>query len=281
MRKAYQELFDRVHASERLRTEARNIMKNAERGNTKHRIPTAALLAAALVIALAGTALAAEHFGWLHSIRPVEPDELYNSNTQSGYQTEMVYDKIPAENLAEAALNWIASVPGTEDRPFDSRSFDTWQDAESFLGLKLADNALLEGMGMKDSSFGHGGIYTSGPCLVITEGLTGLTEVLSRYQDGEYEIMQTALLQFACSEQEERPAAISLRTEGMGSFRTETCQTSSGLEAVLLIEEGAADANTSIYASFLQGGTLFKICVDGSSFEGTMEEVKLVLDAYG
>lgn len=280
MRKAYQELFDEVHASGRLQTEVKNIMKSAESRNTAHRVPAAALIAAVLVVALAGTAVAAEHFGWLRQLRPVESEELYNATTRAGYQTEFAYDRIPAESLSPEALAWISSVPGTEERPFDSQSFDTWQDVENFLGLELADNALLEGMGRKDSSFGYGEVYSSGPCLVTSEGLKGLTAVMSRYQDGEYEIMQTALLQFACAGQEERPASISLRTEGMGSFRTETCQTAGGLEAVLLIEESAADVETSIHASFLQGGTLFQVCVKGGGAEGAMSELKTILDAY-
>lgn len=279
MRKAYRELFDEVHASGRLQTEVKNIMKSTENRRAAHRVP-AALIAAVLAAALAGTAVAAEHFGWLRQLRPVESEELYNATTRAGYQTEIAYDRIPAENLSPEALAWISSVPGTEERPFDSQSFDTWQDVENFLGLELADNALLEGMGRKDSSFGYGEVYSSGPCLVTSEGLKGLTAVMSRYQDGEYEIMQTALLQFACAGQEERPASISLRTEGMGSFRTETCQTAGGLEAVLLIEESAADADTSIYASFLQGGTLFKMCVKGGGAEGAMSELKTILDAY-
>lgn len=246
-----------------------------------HKIPRAALAAAVLAIALAGTALAAEYFGWLKSARPLEASELYNANTTAGYRTEIEYGRIPVESLSPEALEWISSLPGTEERPFDSQSFDSWQDAENFLGLELADNALLEGMARKDSSFGYeyGEVCSSGPCLVMSEGPAGLTEVLSRYLDGEYEIMQTALLQFACAG-EEGPATMRSTIEGMGSFRTETYQAVNGLEAVLLIEEDAADAGANIYASFLQNGTLFKLCVKGGSAEGAAAEMKLVLDAY-
>ena len=278
MRKAYQELFDGVHASERLKAEARNIMKNTTNKNVTRRIPAAALLAAVLVVALAGTALAAEYFGWLKLVRPVAPDELCNDNTRAGYQTEMVYDRIPADELSPEALAWISSVSEGGKHAYDSKSFDSWQDAENFLGLELANNVLLEGMGTKDSSFGFDGIYSAGPCLVMSEGLTGLTEVLSSYQDGEYVVSQTALLQFACPGQEEQPATISSRIEGMGGFRSEPYQTSGGLEAVFIIEDADADAN--VYASFIRDGVLFDMCVNGSNVEGAMEEMKLVLDAY-
>ncbi|MDE7219082.1 MAG: hypothetical protein K2O45_05605 [Oscillospiraceae bacterium] len=278
MKKEYWELFNEVHASERLRTEVMN-MKHEETKRIQ-RIPRAMLAAAALVFVLAGTAVAAEHFGWLKSVRPVEPGELLTDNAQAGYQTKTVYDKIPIEALTPEALAWITSVSEAGEHAYDTKSFDTWQDVENFLGLELADHALLEGMGTKDPSSGRGVICSSGDCLVMSEGMTGLTEVLSRYQDGEYEIMQTALLQFACPGQEGGSAALTSRIESMGGFRTESYQTSDGLEAVLFVEENTVDAGSNIYASFPHNGTLFIMCVKGSSVEGAMEEMQLILDAY-
>ena len=62
MWKEYKETFDGVHASQRLKMEVLN-MKREENVTKKHRIPAAALVAAALVIALAGTAVAEGLFG--------------------------------------------------------------------------------------------------------------------------------------------------------------------------------------------------------------------------
>lgn len=70
MWKEYKETFDGVHASQRLKTEVLN-MKREENAAGKRRIPAAALAAAILVIALAGTALAAGYLGRV-TIVPME-----------------------------------------------------------------------------------------------------------------------------------------------------------------------------------------------------------------
>ncbi len=246
---------------------------------SRRRIPAAVLAAVTLVVVLAGTAAAAEYFGWLKSVRPVEPGEFVDDTTQAAYQIKTEYDKILTEDLTSEALAWITSISDSEDgmHNYDTKDFDTWQDAEAFLGLELADNSLLEGMGTGGLSSDRGMIGSCQSCRMISEGLTGLTKVMSSHQDGEYTIMQTALLQFAGPEQEDCSAALTTRVESLYGFQTETYQTPSGLEAVLFIEEGGADAN--IYAAFPQNGTLFIMCVQGGSVEGGIEEMKLVLDA--
>lgn len=58
MKTKYREMFDRVRASERLRKEVMEMTKREEPA-PKRRVPRAALIAAALALALAGTAIAA------------------------------------------------------------------------------------------------------------------------------------------------------------------------------------------------------------------------------
>lgn len=58
MKNLYREAFDEVHASDRLRQEVGNMTKQEQR-TVKRRVPAAALIAAVLVLALAGTAVAA------------------------------------------------------------------------------------------------------------------------------------------------------------------------------------------------------------------------------
>ena len=53
MWKEYKETFDGVHASQRLKTEVLNV-KQEENAEKKRRIPAAALVAAMLVLVLAG-----------------------------------------------------------------------------------------------------------------------------------------------------------------------------------------------------------------------------------
>ena len=58
MRDIYRETFEQIHASEQLRKEVIEMTKQEHTTTAKRRIPQAALIAAALVLALAGTALA-------------------------------------------------------------------------------------------------------------------------------------------------------------------------------------------------------------------------------
>lgn len=58
MRNIYRETFDQIHASEQLRKEVMEMTKQEPTATAKRRIPKTALIAAALVVALAGTALA-------------------------------------------------------------------------------------------------------------------------------------------------------------------------------------------------------------------------------
>ena len=58
MRNIYRETFDQIHASEQLRKEVMEMTKQEPTATAKRRIPKTALIAAALVVALAGTARA-------------------------------------------------------------------------------------------------------------------------------------------------------------------------------------------------------------------------------
>ena len=58
MRNIYRETFDQIHASEQLRREVLKITKQEHTTTVKRRIPKTALIAAALALVLAGTALA-------------------------------------------------------------------------------------------------------------------------------------------------------------------------------------------------------------------------------
>ena len=59
MRNIYRETFDQIHASETLRKEVLEMTKQQQSTVRRRRIPNGALIAAALVLVLAGTTLAA------------------------------------------------------------------------------------------------------------------------------------------------------------------------------------------------------------------------------
>lgn len=137
MEKEYRELFDGVHASDRLRTEVTNIKR--EETKRIHRVPKAALIAAALAVILAGTALAAELLGHIQ-IDLKNPNETNTSG--EGYTGGAVYQTIPAESLSEAALERAAEM----EEICGSWKFDSWSEAAAFLGLELLHNPKLEEM---------------------------------------------------------------------------------------------------------------------------------------
>ena len=106
---------------------------------TRRRIPAAALVAAVLVIALAGTALAA---GYLGRVRISQIDDYCgNSGDQKGYGVDMPDSCIPVASLSEEVL---AACPGREADNSVRIPFGSRPEAEAFLGLDLADNAEWE-----------------------------------------------------------------------------------------------------------------------------------------
>lgn len=135
MEKEYRKMFDGVRASDRLRLEVMN-MKREETKRIR-RIPRAALIAAALVVILAGTALAAELLGHIQ-IELKNPNETNTSG--DGYTGGADFQTIPAESLSEAALERAAEM----EEVCGGWEFDSWSEAEAFLGLELQSNPKLE-----------------------------------------------------------------------------------------------------------------------------------------
>ena len=150
--------------------------------NSRRRIPAAALVAAVLVIALAGTAVAASYFGRL-DVLPAE------SGYENGYHIWGAYQNIPPERLSKELLEYASLTDGGEEGKW---TFDSWSEAEEFLGLELADNALLEAM--PHEKWEPHCEYCLGPkdvgrCTVETHFSLGLPDVISLsagYFEDEY-----------------------------------------------------------------------------------------------
>lgn len=135
MEKQYRELFDGVRASDRLRMEVMNMKR--EENKRIRRVPRAALIAAALAVILAGTALAAELLGHVQ-IELKDPNETNTSG--DGYTGGAVLQTIPAESLSEAALERAAEMEDV----LGNWEFDSWSEAAAFLGLALQSSPKLE-----------------------------------------------------------------------------------------------------------------------------------------
>ena len=101
--------------------------------NRKRRIPAAALAAAVLVVVLAGTALAAEYFG---KVRIELTDNVIGA--KDGYWAYGPGGTIPADSFSAEVLALCADGGGA------CLPFDSWSEAEEYLGIELADNAVLD-----------------------------------------------------------------------------------------------------------------------------------------
>ena len=137
MRKQYQETFAQVRASGRLRTEVMN-MTEQERSGGRRRFPKAALIAAALVLALAGTAVGAELLGLTVNF-VTGSSWCENESPSTGYEILVDRALMPAGRLSAEALELAAST-GDGVCYLD---FPTLEEGRSFWGLELPGNPML------------------------------------------------------------------------------------------------------------------------------------------
>lgn len=125
MWKEYREMFDGVHASGRLRAEVMNI-KGAENAGVQpgRIIPAAALIAAALVVLLAGTAFAAV----------IERLNMYvfSNEEEAGYTVTGGITKYPLSAFSPELLE--ASGNRGHLAVVEDIRFDTWDELCAFLG---------------------------------------------------------------------------------------------------------------------------------------------------
>lgn len=287
MEKEYRELFDEVRASDRLRAEVMN-MKHEETRQTR-KIPRAALAAAVLLLALAGTALAAGVFGQV-LIKLDDPDETNFSG--SGYSGQAEYRTIPAENLSDAARQRAAEMEETTG----SWEFDSWAAAEEFLGLELVRNPVLEEMPLcrkrgELSGCGALVINFSGP--EEGEAVPFLILLSAAYQGEGCRLTQSAYLQFQYPGYPERETGFGLGTH-TGETYLENYVTPNGINASIVTTTGTRGhgvtgtklAYTDYSAYFLWNDVFYSLHTEVSDPAGHPDAVnalttlKAVLDAY-
>lgn len=181
MRKAYQELFDGVHASGKLRTEVMD-MKHTENTsrNPRRRIPTAALAAAVLAAALAGTALAAELGSWL-KMEAIHPNE--EGVSIEGLHVTANFTPISLEDLSGDILRRAAE----SEEAYFTVYFDTREAAADFMGLELARNGVLGGL-QQDGEVTSGGLALMGETGMAPAALS----ICTHYKGKAYEVTETA-----------------------------------------------------------------------------------------
>lgn len=269
MWKEYKETFDGVHASQRLRTEVLD-MKREENVRSKRRIPAAALVAAVLVIALAGTALA-----YLSRVT-VAPYE-------DGYSVQAEVGNIPLSSLPEEVLRRAASATDSADiLPFQS-----WDEAEAYLGLELGDNARLDQMekNVYRMSLGENGKSETAPCLIWLdhcENLPSCIRLVAAYKEGNLQVLEeTVLLVENPALGEDRPYWYGKPSSEMVS--TESYVTPSGIEATIVTSQGAGTAYMKYEANFVLNQSFFRVKIEEAGEESRADALTLlkeILDAY-
>ena len=271
MEKEDRELFDGVRASGRLRMEVMN-MKREETKRVR-RIPRAALIAAALVLALAGTAVA-----YLSRVTVAPYGDGYSVHAEAG--------NVPLASLSEVVLQRAANA----DSRADALPFQSWDDAEAYLGLEIADNARLEqmekGLWGIDLDEGQGPVVA--PCITdlrYSNGLPDTITLTASYVEGDYSVKEEAVLMV------EDPGFDANRAYNFANpmaelHSTEAYVTPSGVEAVIttsrvVFREDFVRMEYTAQFVLHQASFSVRISVDeGKSGGGALTLLKEILDAY-
>lgn len=242
----------------------------------RRRIPAAAFVAAVLVIALAGTALA--YFSRV-TVAPYGDEGGYSVRAETG--------NVPLSELSEDVLQRAAeaSVSG-ELLPFQS-----WEEAEEYLGLDIADNARLEQMekSMRAMSLGEDDSPVLAPCLLLLwyygSGWPDTIDLSACYEEGDYAVNVEAVLLVEDPDFDwER--SYHFANAGAEMSGAEQYVTPGGLETTIVTsrETFREDAVfTKCEAEFVLGRASFRVWIsvpDGDSVEGPESLLKEVLDAY-
>ena len=242
----------------------------------RRRIPAAAFVAAVLVIALAGTALA--YFSRV-TVAPYGDEGGYSVRAETG--------NVPLSELSEDVLQRAAeaSVSG-ELLPFQS-----WEEAEEYLGLDIADNARLEQMekSLRAMSLGEDDSPVLAPCLLLLwyygSGRPDTIDLSACYEEGDYAVnVEAALLVEDPDFDRERSYHFANAAAEMSG--AEQYVTPGGLETTIVTsrETFREDAVfTKCEAEFVLGRASFRAWIsvpDGDSVEGPESLLKEVLDAY-
>lgn len=271
MWKEYKETFDGVHASQRLKTEVLN-MKREKNAARNRRIPTAALAAAILVIALAGTALAA---GYLGRVTIVPMEQVMG---RTGGDTHAIYgncERIPVESLSDEVLAFAAETGTPDDGMIKAeRDFASFAECESFLGLELADNPVLEAQPLYEDGKPAASTVYIFSCKQIPASI----RVDSFYEVDGYRINAYVLLRTE-NDRDMADYDIGISPSDGGSF--EDYVTRSGMEVRLLTEESAHGEHIC-NAFFARNNALFMLglLVENGNADTALDTLKNILDAY-
>ena len=249
-------------------------MKQANR----RRIPAAALVAAALVAALAGTALAAEHFGWVNI---VPQDQSIHGGAGRSIDIYGKYGRTPVESLSEEVLAYGKGL-GENDVADLNLPFVSWRECTAFLGLDLGGNPLLE-------QLDRGGIYyfDDGPVsnlvhIVYYEETPVVIRIASSYNGENYSVDEEVTLR---TEENNISGHPDTRMEVNGTVTSEDYVTPSGMPVQIVTDtwdEGVSAIRHIAHFSKDNALYLLQFVSDPESQlpNGGLDILKEILDAY-
>lgn len=276
----------------------------AGRGNQKRlpRLARAGLIAACLCAALLGTAAAGVASGWIR-ISDAQYGN-YRDGQLSIAHVEVAVDGtsyIPLENFSQQSRDYANSFLSLPQY----KGFDSWDEAEEFLGINIADNPVLDaatlltqppsseyavvsdlpGVGQSIRGFDE-----PTKCSVMFDGRTDSPSRIwlkTQYQFGD--IYKSDEGNFTLSVNVDiitQPTTLKERHGGI-TFRncdepvTEEYTTPSGLQTVIVTAHRPEYDTTDCYVSFQLNGanfTIFSGCAGDSDW--LVSEIKEILDAY-
>ena len=276
-------------------------MKHGENRTYKRKIP-AALAAAVLVLALAGTALAVEIIQRV-SVTMMNPDE-ENVSTE-GFQVDIQAGAVPLESVPEEARERVAR----SEEDLGLWAFQSWTEAAEYVGLDLPENPVLAIQPKEIMTVWSEEPEPSerGKCLVgyasaVSEGTHLPTEIFlsANYKKGEIQVYTHFHVDIDFPGVEELLPNGRTLGEGWVNIRadrgeypivdaryaTEEYVTPSGLTAQLITSSGRQNmpgftheiASTGAYFVW-HDATCFVSC-KGPDPEARLTYLKQILDAY-
>ncbi|MBP3520846.1 MAG: hypothetical protein J6J87_05845 [Oscillospiraceae bacterium] len=289
MENNYRDMMDAVKAPEGLRMEVRN-MSEQERTKKTRPLPVRVALAAACICALLATAaIAAETLGF---------DFVKIFNKEEAEETDLDYmvDGSGVKHIPLSALSQEAQALKEQYEDRDDGyvctvelAFDSWEEAEEYLGYEIMDNPVLaRGTYGSVSLLSKEGDERSANCWIKVifgdDGEITYIQVFSRMNlsaSPNGYMVEATLYMRAIEDRPKDPTVAYKYPDDSHVEGTEDYLTPDGLETVIVnIERG--DRGGEYNAHFFLRGIQFRVGTyyPAEEQEAALTELKQVLDAF-
>lgn len=261
----------------------------APAGRRIPRLARAGLIAACLCLVLVGTGAAAVANGWIR----VSDVKFYPTTHVNG--TKSSYAEVNTASDGSPYIPMDQFSQEAQEFPYSStylpqyKGFDSWADAEEFLGVEISDNPVLDRMepipwSLEDKQYGIK--MDEANCFVSFRGLmeAPMINLHSEYQlvlddSREFRLGVYAGIFTQESSSGRGPGAIFQNHE---MPVTETYVTPSGLQAVIVTAYTGShpDSSVSCQTLFQLNGANFHLITAHDDKDEMVRIIKEILDAY-